>query len=398
MQKNIELKTNWAKDLVAFSNGLTQHYYMPNLVKSTQYLYTELESMFSRFTYDDSPMLRSYINGGQYYGCTEKFVASAQAKSTSLSNHISNTLGFKEFCITFNGLTKWSEHFTGELQKIFVQEIFSEIGIPYGGCDFYSFIGNYGFTPFGVHDDDDHSLLIHLGPEKKNVYVWPREKYLAATGHLLTTIDFQDLLSSGYKYELAPGDFIFIPKGDFHVFETCQYSATIGFTIFPLNTSDDLNQVIAGLMANEDKNIFFCTTEDYFTRSSAESSPISLTDLVCSRRMALKSNGFITTLPQQKTFDTSTLQKTSHIRYYVPTYHPICLCYLGGRSMLFVRGRVVKLGMDKGLELFVNFLNKTDTFTYDELVNFMSEKWSEEAVLAMSNCIYKLGGIEEVCL
>jgi hypothetical protein len=49
MQKNIELKTNWAKDLVTFSNGLTRHYYMPNLVKSTQYLYTELESMFSRF-------------------------------------------------------------------------------------------------------------------------------------------------------------------------------------------------------------------------------------------------------------------------------------------------------------------------------------------------------------
>jgi hypothetical protein len=398
MPNNIELRPNWVKDLANSSNGLTQHCYIPSLVKSTEYLYNEIENMFNRFTYDDPPMLRSYINGGQHYGCTEKFVASAQSKSSSLSTHISNTLGVSEFCITFNGLTKWSESFVDEVQKKFVQVIFSELGSPYGGCDFYSFIGNYGFTPFGVHDDDDHSLLIHLGPGKKTVYIWPREQYLLKTGHLLTSTDFQDLLPSGCKYDLDPGDFVFIPKGDFHVFETCKYSATMGFTIFPLNTSDDLNQVIAGLMSKEEKNVFFCTSEDYFTRSSAESSLISLTDFVYSRRMALKSNGFVTTLPQQKTLDSSTMQKKyiDLIRYYVPTYHPVCLCYLGERVVIFVRGRVVKLSVEKGLDHFVDFLNKTDAFTCSELINRMSENWSEKAVLALFSCIYSLGGIEEV--
>jgi Cupin superfamily protein len=384
----------WPDELVRASAGLARHCYIPKVLRSPSTILEDIAGMFSSFVPDDPPLLRFYIDGGQRFGLIERFVASALRSPSPLEQHIADTLGASSFCVTLNGLTKWSDSFTHRMQRQFVQEIFARTGPPYGGCDFYSFIGNYGWTPFGVHDDDDHSLLIQLGPGSKSVYLWPRAAYVVRTGGTFTTTDFAHLLPSGEHFLLEPGDLLFIPKGDFHVLETPEFSVTMGFTIFPLNTVEDLRQAITTAAAAEGTDTFF-SAGDLLDRCSLTTTEVSLADLVSARRAALLSNGLVTTLPRclRPGRRRGGEQRWRSGPFVVPSYHPIVRRSTADRITLFVRGRAVSFTAVEGAEALTAFLNSGTTFTPDDFLAATAMHWTADAAEHVFEALHALKGI-----
>src|SRR5699024_5439563 len=166
-----------------------------------------------------------FVRGGNNPKVLEDIRNTEYYTDLDLDNWIQNTIGEDKYTVTFNGITKWNNEFHELVTNEVINPIVDNIGVPLSGIDTYAFMANHGYTPFGVHDDLDHSLIFHIGPKPKHVWIWPRDKYLTLAGNDNRLFDFNHLEKHAVKYTLEPGDCLFILKGDFHVFKNNGFSA-----------------------------------------------------------------------------------------------------------------------------------------------------------------------------
>jgi hypothetical protein len=98
--------------------------------------------------------------------------------------------------------------------------------------EIFVFAGNYGKTPFGVHEDREQGAAVHfhLGPGVKRMYMWTREAFEAATGGTSTFYDLPAIADTADVYEIPAGSAFVLPAGYFHIGETEDYSAGIVVT------------------------------------------------------------------------------------------------------------------------------------------------------------------------
>ena len=112
----------------------------------------------------------------------------------------------------------------------FLDEFLSKYGYPVGGLELGVFIGNYGYTPFGVHHDREIEGFFHffLGPNTKRMYYWTEEEYLKANGGSLEfNKDPVSILESASTFELKPGDLFYMPGNGFHIGDSPKLSIAV---------------------------------------------------------------------------------------------------------------------------------------------------------------------------
>ena len=141
-------------------------------------------------------------------------------------------------------LFDWYSDRIGDLERIAGWD-------PFGGFDTYAFVSSpEGWTPFGIHLDREPSLIYHLGPGRKEVWIWPAgepssetfESTVARNGY---SFDFETHLPAADTFTLEPGDFLCIPAGFYHVFRNVEASAFLGLTPFPSNLGRFRNEAVA---------------------------------------------------------------------------------------------------------------------------------------------------------
>jgi len=100
------------------------------------------------------------------------------------------------------------------------------------GQEIFVFAGNYGKTPFGVHEDKEQGAAVHfhIGPGVKRMYMWTREAFEAATGGTSTFYDLPAIADTAEVFEIPAGSAFLLPAGWFHIGETEDYSAGIVVT------------------------------------------------------------------------------------------------------------------------------------------------------------------------
>ena len=98
-------------------------------------------------------------------------------KQEELESYCKRVFGAKFGIITNYG-EKHSEILAESILKT-IQPLFDIIGIPSWGVELTTFIGNYGWTPLGIHTDNrgENVLHYHLGPGNKQMYVWDETVY-----------------------------------------------------------------------------------------------------------------------------------------------------------------------------------------------------------------------------
>jgi hypothetical protein len=144
-------------------------------------------------------------------------------------------------------------------------------------------------------------------------------------------MDYEPLLPYAQRYELQPGDLLFIPMGDFHILETREFSCTMGLTLFPDDMLLECSEALR-LLAPDERAL-----------QAVAQAPITLEQWAGLRRMAVQSNGHVITPPQlsaaqDAASDTASLRRsTLRIR---PSW-PLRTTEIAGRQALFVRGRVI---------------------------------------------------------
>ncbi|MFE4639161.1 hypothetical protein ACFRJ1_38060 [Streptomyces sp. NPDC056773] len=185
--------------------------------------------------------LRAFAPGAFDYRLTKRFIDSPLAPGESAVAWLARTADSSAQCLAVNDVSSWSLPL-GEWVAALLREIVSEgfHELP-SGTDVYTFVADSGWTPFGIHKDSEPSLIFHLGPSPKEVWVW-QENPFDASGITPSPsfgrieFDIEPHLGSAEHFVLQPGDFLCIPKDTYHVFRNAGPSAFLGLTLYPVKT------------------------------------------------------------------------------------------------------------------------------------------------------------------
>ncbi len=329
---------------------------------------------------------------------------------------------FKEkFGLIVNFLEKHSNFISKELRLI-AEPLLEIIGIPATGVDVTVFIGNYGWTPLGIHQDHkgENVLHFHLGPGEKTMYIWDQEKYKDLTGTKHNNFEIEPLLEHAEKYDFGAGDLFFMPWDKFHIGKSDDLS--VGVTFWFNNPSKikffdrvlntfytdyiDLNKdVIAPqhnyLQNNEtfDEFISLLKLDEDILNGSTRSFFKHLYD---EYKHGLLSNAGWQAPPQSREKEDKynidnyefLLEKEIH------TNEPFKMIYKVDEAKetfyLFVRGSKIEMRYHPELKNIVDNLNTHKNWKVSDLLESLKAEWPIEAGLYFLSMIYDKKGIEIV--
>src|SRR4051812_35094117 len=162
--------TNFWEELVASSGELRRPCHYPGFFAGEPVSIHDFEEVFraaTRQPNDSGLTIRTYVDGGHRADDYERVMTDPPGPDESLQAWATRLFGERKFGIVLNGAESVSESLSRQVAR-FLDPLFARRGVPYGGIDVAFFVGNYGFTPFGIHvDDRTHVLHAHLGPGTK---------------------------------------------------------------------------------------------------------------------------------------------------------------------------------------------------------------------------------------
>ncbi|WP_172279614.1 hypothetical protein AAEU33_10485 [Chryseobacterium sp. Chry.R1] len=329
---------------------------------------------------------------------------------------------FKEkFGLIVNFLEKHSDYISKELRLI-TQPLLEIIGIPATGVDVTVFIGNYGWTPLGIHQDHkgENVLHFHLGPGEKTMYIWDQEKYKDLTGTKHNNFDIDPLLEHAERYDFGAGDLFFMPWNKFHIGKSDDLS--VGVTFWFNNPSKvkffdrvlntfytnylDINKDVIEPQHNYLENhqtfeefLSLLKLDEDLLKGSTESFFKYLYD---EYKHSLLSNAGWQAPPQTRELEDKydidnyefLLEKEIH------ACEPFKMIYNVDENKdtfyLFVRGSKIEMRYHPELKNIVDNLNTHKNWRVSELLKDLETDWPIEAGLYFLSMIYNKRGIEIV--
>jgi hypothetical protein len=170
---------------------------------------------------------------------TEHIYSSPPQMGETVSDWAERTFGPRRFCLIFN----YAELLSDRLCQLLTQLIgpfLHQWGIPLNGLHTTTFVGNYGYTPLGIHQDNVGGNVIHfhLGPGPKTMYTWDEALYKQLTQDKPANKDIGPLLPLATAYTFGAGDIYFMPWNQYHIGYSDALS--VGVTVWFDNHTNDV--------------------------------------------------------------------------------------------------------------------------------------------------------------
>ncbi|MDV2460303.1 hypothetical protein CMU96_13095 [Elizabethkingia anophelis] len=151
----------------------------------------------------------------------------------------------KKFGFIINSGERHSDYISKNILKA-VSPLIGLKGLPPLGLEITIFIGNYGWTPLGIHQDHrgENVIHFHLGPGDKQMYIWDEDTYKELTDLKHNNTYIAPLLPHAKEFGFGTGDLYYMPWNKFRVGNTEELS--IGITLWFNNPSKRkyLNKII----------------------------------------------------------------------------------------------------------------------------------------------------------
>jgi len=301
--------------------------------------------------------------------------------------------GDKKFGIILNNAQRYSEKSRQLISNYF--KPFLDKKPPFGGINFSVFIGNYGWTPIGIHEDHTGSFVMHfhLGPGDKTMYMWERSNYKDNLhGNENENKPKGYIPFADYTCHFKTGDVFFMPWNYYHIgkSEDLSLSLTVWFNYTTVDGllngvwESGLKELTDGEISNDDvmpniKNIEDDTSMDLIlSQLEEEFDETKLSDFIKEQledyTEALKSNnwydsGDLKNKKKNITLNGSTKLKSnkSKIRYK-----------RSGESIrIFHRGDKLSFHYHDDMEKFISLLNEGNTNNVNTILDNLFTDWPE---------------------
>ncbi|SIN66418.1 cupin domain-containing protein [Algoriphagus halophilus] len=326
--------------------------------------------------------LKVYINKELKHEYLEKMIAHPPGKNQNLEQWSKEIFGDQKFGMILIGLEEYSNAFAEKAAEI-VRPLLQQAGMPLNGLSFLFFMGNYGFTPFGIHKEStgEDGILFHLGPGLKNFYTWDDPKYNGIAHNSEVFHNIQEMMDSAEEYQLKPGDAMFIPHDVYHVADTPDFS--MSFVLDYINPPvDQLENELLQLTAEENfkQHVGYGTpvrleeTNSFLrNRIDIESIGKKLEKAFERKITALKSNGGIR---RKSNLIQKQLPISGNFSIQGKRIFPILLDETESeRILLFARGHRIHFKKNPGLSVLVEKLNSGEWLTFDTIQELLLTHW-----------------------
>ncbi|TNH42456.1 HEAT repeat domain-containing protein [Photorhabdus luminescens] len=176
-------------------------------------------------------LIRVYIEGRLSAEHIDPILYTEPHENETFESWISRATGGERFCVIVNDTERWSDYIFQAVSSIFdpLRKILGERNTFIGTC---LFIGNYGYTPFGVHLDDPYSSVVHFhcGPNAKEMSLFDKDIFEKIDG-IKYRFNMEKLRPYADNWIIEAGDIFILPSHHYHIGNTPQYSVGMGIVV-----------------------------------------------------------------------------------------------------------------------------------------------------------------------
>ena len=325
--------------------------------------------------------MKIYINKELRNDFIQIMVANPPDFEHSLEDWSQQIFGDQKFGVILMGLEEYSNSFAEKAATI-VRPLLEKAGLPLDGFSFLFFMGNYGFTPFGIHKEStgEDGILFHLGPETKEFYTWDDPKFNSIEHNSKVFHDVSNMLPESESYQLEPGDAMVIPHYVYHVANTPKFS--ISFVLDYVNPPKDrFENALLLETAKEDlvnhveyeKPIEFDVSDSALTNRIDLGSIQKKLELALSRKiLGLKSNGGIR---RKSNLKSARIPQTENFSIMGKEIFPFFLEQVDKNTLVFSRGHRIILKTHPKLADLIEQLNNGQKITFTSIRQLMEPIW-----------------------
>jgi hypothetical protein len=199
---------------------------------------------------------RVYLGGREQDEATRQAVFAQPPHPTeTVTDWATRVFRQQKFGLIINQIEKFSGTLA-EAISMLIQPLLTEVGIPLNGFHTSTFIGNYGYTPLGIHQDHRGSAVIHLhlGPGPKTMYTWNETLYTTLAAGKANNKNIEPLLPHATAHHFGTGDLYFMPWNDYHVGVSDELSVGVTFW-FDNHTNDVILEKLFTLLKSKYLNV-----------------------------------------------------------------------------------------------------------------------------------------------
>jgi len=297
----------------------------------------------------------------------------------------------KKFGIIINRGEKFNPSLVEKIAKK-ISPLTEKVGIPRLGVTFTIFIGNYGWTPLGIHTDglDENVMHFHLGKGWKTMYTWDVETYekIVEPANRFNNTNIEKILDQANVFDFDDGDIYFMPYGEYHVGKSDELS--IGLTLWFNNHTESAlaKKLIDSLLLNnleESYEILAMDTSSYDDLQNFEDVKKLFQDNFENKdfmtlmestyrdyKMALYSNAGFWEPPFPKA------EKIDHkLNFKIKIVEPFRIIYYSDSLLnLFIRGKKISLKNNRSITYVIDKLNSGEEMEKEIVFNVLDDSWN----------------------
>jgi hypothetical protein len=245
------ISTETIRDLAAMSDGFRKACVLKGAFSDRFLSAADITKIFQAVSADEGRLscLRAYTETAQRPDLQQKLFREPP-ETEDLEAWGRSRFGGSRFGIVLDRPPLENDAFEARLSEV-LTAIYDTAGTAFGAAEPHIFIGDYGYSPFGAHHDQEVGRILHfhLGPGVKQMYIWDEETYVAATGGTMACFDPGPILDRATRYDIGPGDIMVLPTEGFHVGYTPDFSIGFALCLMDADNVDTLrhaaNQALA---------------------------------------------------------------------------------------------------------------------------------------------------------
>ncbi|QCP48996.1 hypothetical protein FAZ95_07250 [Trinickia violacea] len=175
---------------------------------------------------------RVYIDGMLSPKYENEVLLNSPDSGENFPHFMSRVTGGRKFGIVVNGAEQWSDPLARMAARVFAPVVEAQ-GHWRSMIEVTLFIGNYGYTPFGIHIDDPYTSVVHFhaGPTTKAMTLFSRSAFHRLNGPRKNCFNPELLTPHGQTFSIESGDVFLLPPHWYHIGNTDGFSIGIAFAI-----------------------------------------------------------------------------------------------------------------------------------------------------------------------
>jgi hypothetical protein len=401
-------------EFLKISGGMSNSCVVSDFIKNDLDLYNQYFMQVMKCITNDNTnaSFRVWLNhelNEEYYTKVKQNIV---LDSENISEWSKRVFESQKFGIIINNVQRYCDELNAHVLEV-LKPIIDSTNIPAGGFEMTLFIGNYGFTPLGIHRDFLGGKVIHfhLGPGIKKMYQWSDDVYQRLVGGPIVYHNPEKIIDYASKYEFGPGDLFFMSEDSWHIGQSDELSVGLAFWFNNHNRGKlfaDLCMQISGMpiLDKDDIMLPILNFNSEFTSKkipfhfdideSYKSLSIEQFFLVLheDNQLKLLSNGGFSNNPLKLEMN-EIISFNGFVKGIKP--YQIFIRKINEDAMFFyVRGHQLWFPYDQSLPKIIEKLNSESTLSIEDLFFPLLKVWEEEIILYFIKLLYVHKGIEYI--